>query len=87
MVGIEEMRARRPGRPDRDLLRGPGNLCRALGVTGEHDFHPVQSAPLLLAPGAPVADAEVAAGPRIGITRAADAPLRFRVRGDPYVSR
>ena len=87
VAGIEAMRERRPGRPDRDLLRGPGNLCRALGVTGEHNFHPVQGAPLWLAAGAPVADAAVAAGPRIGITRAADAPLRFRVRGDPYVSR
>ncbi|HEU0080165.1 MAG TPA: DNA-3-methyladenine glycosylase [Longimicrobiaceae bacterium] len=85
--GLDAMRARRPGRPDRDLLRGPGNLCRALAVTGEHNFHPVQSAPLWLAPGAPVPGADVVAGPRIGITRAADAPLRFRVRGDPYVSR
>lgn len=87
LAGIEAMRERRPGRPDRDLLRGPGNLCRALAVTGEHDFHPVQGAPLWLAAGAPVADAAVATGPRIGITRAADAPLRFWVRGDPYVSR
>ncbi len=85
--GIEAMRERRPGRPDRDLLRGPGNLCRALAITGEHNFHPVQGAPLRLAPGTPVADADVATGPRIGITRAADAPLRFWVRGDPYVSR
>ena len=85
--GIEAMRERRPGRPDRDLLRGPGNLCRALAITGEHNFHPVQGAPLWLAAGAPVADADVATGPRIGITRAADAPLRFWVRGDPYVSR
>jgi DNA-3-methyladenine glycosylase len=87
VAGIEAMRERRPGRPDRDLLRGPGNLCRALAITGEHNFHPVQDAPLRLAAGAPVADADVATGPRIGITRAADAPLRFWVRGDPYVSR
>jgi DNA-3-methyladenine glycosylase len=87
VAGIEAMRERRPGRPDRDLLRGPGNLCRALAITGEHNFHPVQGAPLRLAAGAPVSDADVAAGPRIGITRAADAPLRFWVRGDPYVSR
>jgi DNA-3-methyladenine glycosylase len=87
LEGLDAMRARRPGRPDRDLLRGPGNLCRALGVTAEHNFHPVQGPPLWVAAGAPVPDADVVAGPRIGITRAADAPLRFRVRGDPYVSR
>jgi DNA-3-methyladenine glycosylase len=85
--GLDAMRARRPGRPDRDLLRGPGNLCRALAVTGEHNFHPVQGPPLWVAPGEPVPDPDVVAGPRIGITRAADAPLRFRIRGDPYVSR
>jgi DNA-3-methyladenine glycosylase len=86
LAGIGAVRGRRPGRPDRDLLRGPGNLCRGMGVTGEHNFHPVAAPPLWLAPGRAVADADVAVGPRIGITRAADAPLRFWVRGDPHVS-
>ena len=30
--GIDAVRGRRAGRPDRDLMRGPGNLARALGV-------------------------------------------------------
>jgi DNA-3-methyladenine glycosylase len=32
--GTERMRPRRAGRPDCELLRGPANLCRALGVDG-----------------------------------------------------
>jgi DNA-3-methyladenine glycosylase len=84
--GIGAARARRPGRPDRDLMRGPGNLARALGVDGALNHHPMDRPPLWIAPGRPIADADVAVGPRIGITRAADWPLRFWLRGDPHVS-
>lgn len=86
MDGIDHARARRPGRPDRDLMRGPGNLARALGVDGTLNYHPMDRPPLWIAPGRTIPDAEVAAGPRIGITRAADWPLRFWLRGDPHVS-
>jgi DNA-3-methyladenine glycosylase len=84
---VEAMRARRPGRPDRDLLRGPGNLARALGVDAALNRHPMDTPPLWIAPGRTVPDPEVAIGPRIGITRAADWPLRFWVAGDPHVSK
>jgi DNA-3-methyladenine glycosylase len=86
LEGVEAMRIARAGRPDRDLLRGPGNLARGLGVTGDLNRHPMDRAPLWIAAGTPVPDAEAAAGPRIGITRAADLPLRFWVRGSPWVS-
>jgi DNA-3-methyladenine glycosylase len=85
--GVEAMRARRPGRPGRDLLRGPGNLCRALGVTGAQNLHLLDRAPLWLAPGAAVPEVEVERGPRVGISRAVEWPLRFRVRGSLYVSK
>ncbi|HEX2203574.1 MAG TPA: DNA-3-methyladenine glycosylase [Longimicrobium sp.] len=85
--GIDVARARRPGRPDRELMRGPGNLARALAVTGEHNRHPLDRPPLWLAPGRAVAPGETETGPRIGITRAADWPLRFWIRGDENVSK
>ncbi|HYR06396.1 MAG TPA: DNA-3-methyladenine glycosylase [Longimicrobium sp.] len=84
--GIEHARARRPGRPDRELMRGPGNLARALGVDGALNYHPMDRPPLWISPGRQIPDAEVAVGPRIGITRAADWPLRFWLRGEPHVS-
>ena len=85
--GAEAAAARRPGRPERDLLRGPGNLCRGMGIDAALNFHPLDRAPLRVAAGNAVPDGRVERGPRIGITRAADAPLRFWVRGDPHVSR
>ncbi|HEX5725228.1 MAG TPA: DNA-3-methyladenine glycosylase, partial [Longimicrobiaceae bacterium] len=87
LVGVEIARARRPGRPDRELMRGPGNLARALGVGGELIYHRLDRPPLWLARGREVPGAEVAAGPRIGITQAADWPYRFWVRGSPWVSK
>jgi DNA-3-methyladenine glycosylase len=85
--GIDMARARRPGRPDRELMRGPGNLARALGVDGAFNHHPMDRPPLWIAAGRAVPDADVAVGPRIGITRSADWPLRFWLRGDPHVSK
>ncbi|HEX2093755.1 MAG TPA: DNA-3-methyladenine glycosylase, partial [Longimicrobiaceae bacterium] len=87
VAGAETAAVRRPGRPERDLMRGPGNLCRAMGIDGALNFHPLDRPPLWIAAGDPVAEERVARGPRIGITRAAEAPLRFWVRGDPHVSR
>lgn len=87
LEGIEVARGRRGERPDQELMRGPGNLCRALGVTGELNMHDLAAPPLLLEAGVPVAESGVIRGPRIGITKAVDLPLRFRVANHPSVSR
>jgi len=86
--GVELMRERRHHpRHDRDLTNGPGKLCAALGITGEASGLPLSAPPLMICRGAPVPDADVEVTPRIGITRAADWPLRWFVANDPYVSR
>ncbi len=84
--GIELARERRPGRPDDELMRGPGNLARALAIDRAQNRGLVSGPPLWFAPGAPIPDSDVVAGPRIGIKRAVDAPLRFWVRGSIWVS-
>jgi DNA-3-methyladenine glycosylase len=87
VAGLARMRALR-GRPalrDRDLARGPGNLCRAMAIGPEFDGADLASDPALqLADDGAVV--EVGTSVRIGLTRATEAPLRFYARGNPSVS-
>lgn len=82
--GIELARAARPGVPDRDLARGPGRLCRALGIRLDHYGTDLAGGAVTLTPGEP--PAEIAAGPRTGLRLAPDRPWRFWAAGDPTVS-
>jgi DNA-3-methyladenine glycosylase len=73
----------------RDLARGPGRLCQALGIDRSLDGTDVCAPGAALgisAPAAAVDAADIRTGPRVGITRAADWPLRFWLAADPYVS-
>ena len=56
-------------------------------MDGRLDGVPLQRPPLLIRPGAPVPDEAVVVSPRIGITRAADLPLRYFVEGSEFVSK
>lgn len=89
--GLELMRERRwpSGKPgsDRLIASGPGKLAAALGISGELDGHDLRKPPLYIVPGEPVADRDVQTGPRIGITRAMDWPLRFCLKNCSWVSR
>ncbi len=85
--GLPLMRTRRPrAHRDRDLTNGPGKLCLAMGITGALGGHSLRRPPLRILTGSPVLDSEVVVTPRIGITRAAEWPLRYLVAGDPYLS-
>ena len=83
LAGEDVMAERRSRRP---LTSGPARLCQALGVTGELNGHDLAHPPLTLAPGWPVDPGRVATSPRIGVTRAADWPLRFYLAGHRAVS-
>jgi len=85
--GLEEMRARRPGRPDADLCSGPGKLTEALGVGLEANGANLGADPFLLAPREPCWRGEILSGPRIGITKAVERPWRFCLADSPYVSK
>jgi DNA-3-methyladenine glycosylase len=85
--GVELMRRRRPKvRNDRDLTNGPGKLCMAMGIVGAMSGASLRDGPIVIRAGEPVADAAVEVTPRIGIRQAAEWPLRYFVRDDPYVS-
>jgi DNA-3-methyladenine glycosylase len=84
---LRPLQRRRPAaRRDRDLTNGPGKLCAAYDITGAIDGTSLQRGTVRIVQGDPVRDAQVAVSPRIGITRAADWPLRFFVAGNPFVS-
>jgi DNA-3-methyladenine glycosylase len=86
-AGLGIMRQRRPAaRKPEDLASGPGKLTLAMGITRAQNGADVTRGALVVRePLAPTA-IEIAATPRIGISRCADLPLRFVVRGNPFVS-
>lgn len=77
--GIDVMRRRRGKVADRDLANGPGKLAAALAVTGALDgTRATADAPVRLEGRIPNDNARrTLVTPRIGISRAADWPLRF----------
>jgi DNA-3-methyladenine glycosylase len=85
--GLEIMRERRGGVPDRQLCSGPGKLCQALGITRTLDGQKMATSPVIVRPPNRWERAQVAVTPRIGITKAADWPLRFHLAGSPWLSR
>ncbi len=94
--GLVQMQVHRGIDDERQLARGPANLCRALGVTIAQDgLDLVTSDELMIlkadwraskTPAVALETFELGVGPRIGISRAVDLPLRFFVRGSRYVS-
>src|SRR5260370_20262208 len=83
--GLAAMRRRRGVAEERLLCSGPGRLCEALGITGKHDGLALDQPPFELYARTP--DAEVAVRPRIGITKAADHPCRYGLKGSRFVSK
>jgi len=82
---IEVMRERRGIDDVRALCSGPGKLCQALAITREHDGLPLDRTPFELR--ARTSEPEIATGPRIGITRAAELPWRYALAGSRFLSR
>jgi DNA-3-methyladenine glycosylase len=88
LEGLPEMRRRRGLDRLDDLCSGPGKLTQALGIGLEHNATPLQTGPVRIGPRhRDWQEPQVIAGPRIGITRAADLPWRFCAVGSRSVSR
>lgn len=87
LEGIAVMRARRPGIAERRLLSGPGNLTRGLGFDLSMNGADLSSGPLWVDAARPRRGPHaIAAGPRVGIRRAAQRLWRFHLAGHPSVS-
>ena len=86
--GIELMRERRgPKVHGVNLTNGPGKLCSALGIDGAMNALSLQRGPLVGREGSRAARDQIVEGPRIGITKAADWPLRYFIRDNAWVSK
>jgi len=86
--GMDLMRRRRPKvKREVDLANGPGKLCLALGITGEMTWKPLQRPPIQIRAADPIDDRDVVVTPRIGITQWAEAPLRYFIRDNAFVSK
>jgi DNA-3-methyladenine glycosylase len=83
--GLDVMRTRRGVEDDRLLCAGPGRLCQALGITGEDDGRPLDRKPFEVR--ARASEPAIVAGPRIGITKAAERPWRYGLAGSRHLSR
>jgi DNA-3-methyladenine glycosylase len=66
---------------------GPGRLCRALGLTIADDGRDAVSDPKLWVLERRSRRERVLVGPRVGLRRAAERPLRFYLEGNRWVSR
>jgi DNA-3-methyladenine glycosylase len=85
LVGIDRIRERRPlVRRDAQLTDGPGKLCAALGIDRRFDGASLTGASALtIAAGDPLPDDLVLVGPRVGLSKAVELPLRFLLRTHP----
>ena len=92
LAGLATMRRRRGVRadtPDAALARGPGNLCRALGIDRALDGCDLTVGPVVILAAPPVPRRRIVATTRIGVAYAgthALRPWRFYVAGSPAVS-
>jgi DNA-3-methyladenine glycosylase len=86
--GIESMRARRGLERLESLCSGPGKLTQALGITLDHNGRDLSRGPLVISrPPSPWRALPVTAGPRVGITKAAELPWRFCAADSRFLSR
>ncbi len=86
ILGVEWMIRRRSHRPIYQLCRGPGNLCRALGISRAMNGESLLTGRVQIWEGEPVPDERVGISPRIGIRKATEREWRFYERGNRCVS-
>ena len=87
--GIEIMQTYRGITDAKNLTNGPGKLAQAIGIKDTKLTGKIlnKSSIWLEPPEKPIDKPEIITSTRIGITRAADQPWRFYLKGNPYVSK
>jgi len=75
--GREAVARRRAGVREALWTNGPGKLCQALAIDRRLDGLKMRASPVTVWPGEAPEEGSIVVTPRIGITKAADWPLRF----------
>jgi len=83
--GIPAMRRRRGLHDERSLCSGPGKLTEALGITDAHNGLALDAPPIAVH--ARREKSEIAAGMRIGITKAIELPWRYGIKDSRFLSK
>ncbi|TMJ61611.1 MAG: DNA-3-methyladenine glycosylase [Alphaproteobacteria bacterium] len=83
--GIAAMRRRRKLHDERSLCSGPGKVTQALGITHAHNALALDAPPMALY--ARASKPEIAAGVRVGITKAIELPWRYGLKGSRFLSK
>ena len=86
IAGLAAMARRRGAPASPRVASGPGNLTRALGITLRDNGADLTTGRLVILPADGPQAFAIGCGPRVGITRSMDLPLRFWIAGDPAVS-
>jgi DNA-3-methyladenine glycosylase len=91
--GLDRIRERRAGQPQKRWTDGPAKLCQAFGIQGDHDGLDIctTGAVIFVEQSRAIPDSSVTIGPRVGLNRVAEpwksAPWRFRVSYDDFALR
>jgi len=83
-VDVIEKRRRKSGV---GATNGPAKLCQALGIDRALNGHNLQQGKLRLIVQPPLPNSAITQTTRIGISQGKDAPWRFYISGNPYVSK
>ncbi len=93
IAGIELMKQRRGVDDMTKLTNGPAKLVEAMGIRFDQNGGDITEGELTIADAwenqtaAPLPASKIVATTRVGITQAADLPLRFYLKGNSFVSR
>jgi DNA-3-methyladenine glycosylase len=83
--GLAAMQQRRGLDEPRLLCSGPGRVCEALGITRAHNGTELDRPPFAIYPRESTPG--IAIGPRIGITKAVEAPWRYGLKRSKFLSK
>lgn len=84
---LDYLSTKRQIKSDKDLTNGPAKLCQALSIDRQLNGHDLKKFPLKLLIDPPLKSSKIIQTTRIGISRGKDAPWRFYIKDNPYVSK